>query len=632
MATYTLRYATNLAADPLAHPIPAQLAQGDSDAYVFEAQVFDSRDPQETVLAGTVTGSVIRPDGGTVTFLGEKDETTTEIVTPQGTFDATVCRITLPQAALAYPGRVNITIRLIDGAEETTVLNVSAVVVRTDTGTAIDPGEVVPNLAELLAMIGDCEDATEAAQEAADHAVQYDASQSLTSAQKTQARTNIGVEDALLNRGNLVSLGYTTPGSVSTPGIYTFTSGNLASLTGMPAGWFGGGVLIVYKGGDVIWQNLRSAQFNFFRYGTSATWTSGFTSTAGARENSRTTLGASSAPGTYTFTTGESAGLTDLPSKWPSSGGFLRTYAANGTTYQMVDSLTGSYIRYGTSAAWRDLRPSLWVQYTSGDDGTGSSVVQYIDVYIPRDTGGGFIMWRLAHCRDNDINCNTWRINHVYAEDNGGTLTRLSEKGEWECAVMLSGRPDFSGGLLHGDEQQQAIQAYVDGVPTSISSLKTKCNTFRFTRVSNLYDPNDHTTVIAVHGVEYLFTRDGLTVSQSVDWKVSGTLGNCYLAMLPASKSKFSTYYLDTSIVPTTLPTTQSYELNFPGVHRITEFGSAAYITMERLVYPTGMTGETALIGDNNTSSYHKGYFRVCSGGSVTSDTVWRSTVTYKLT
>ena len=203
MATYTLRYATNLAADPLAHPIPAQLAQGDSDAYVFEAQVFDSRDPQETVLAGTVTGSVIRPDGGTVTFLGEKDETTTEIVTPQGTFDATVCRITLPQAALAYPGRVNITVKLIDGSEETTVLNVSAVVVRTDTGTAIDPGEVVPNLAELLALIEDCEDATEAANDAAEAAstamagaVRFDQAQTIALSAQRQARDNVGAADA----------------------------------------------------------------------------------------------------------------------------------------------------------------------------------------------------------------------------------------------------------------------------------------------------------------------------------------------------------------------------------------------------------------------------------------------------
>lgn len=238
MATYTLRYATNLAADPLAVPIPAQLARGDSDAYVFEAQVYDSRDPQESVLAGTVSCSVVRPDGGTVTFLGEKDETTTEIVTPQGTFDATVCRATLPQAALAYPGRVNIAIRLIDGTEETTVLNVSAVVVRTATDTAIDPGEVVPNLEELLAKIEDCEDATEAANDAAAAAttamagaVRFDQSQTISDG-GTVARSNIGAVSqtdhvSLDNRVNalhgLVNYGYDTDGHLSTTANHPFT-------------------------------------------------------------------------------------------------------------------------------------------------------------------------------------------------------------------------------------------------------------------------------------------------------------------------------------------------------------------------------------------------------------------------
>jgi hypothetical protein len=45
---------------------------------------------------------------------------------------------------------------------------VDGVVRRTTTDTPVDPGSVVPSIAELLALIDDCEEATEAAQDAAD--------------------------------------------------------------------------------------------------------------------------------------------------------------------------------------------------------------------------------------------------------------------------------------------------------------------------------------------------------------------------------------------------------------------------------------------------------------------------------
>ena len=40
---------------------------------------------------------------------------------------------------------------------------------------------------------------------------------------------------------------------------------------------------------------------------------------------------------------------------------------------------------------------------------------------------------------------------------------------------------------------------------------------------------------------------------------------------------------------------------------------------------------EISIIGDNNTSSYHKGYFMVCSSGTVSTGDIWRSCVEYKL-
>ena len=152
--------------------LTGSLYSGDSGANLIGVEVFDSGEPVS--LSGGVYVYVIREDGKTVTVEGERS--------------GNRAWIELPASAYTVIGLVSIVIKV----SETTVGACSTAVYRTTTGTIVDPGSVVPDISELLGVIGDCEDATEAALAAADNAVIYSGSQSLTDAQKLQARTNIG--------------------------------------------------------------------------------------------------------------------------------------------------------------------------------------------------------------------------------------------------------------------------------------------------------------------------------------------------------------------------------------------------------------------------------------------------------
>jgi lysophospholipase L1-like esterase len=112
--------------------------------------VLDGGEP--ATLNGTVTGYVIRADGGTVVVAGA--------------VDGNRAYIDLPESAYAVPGQIQIAIRLVSSEAKTVLGAVSAYVQRTATGTIIDPGHVIPSLDELLAKLDDMDDAIAAAEQA----------------------------------------------------------------------------------------------------------------------------------------------------------------------------------------------------------------------------------------------------------------------------------------------------------------------------------------------------------------------------------------------------------------------------------------------------------------------------------
>ena len=171
------------------------------------------------------------------------------------------------------------------------------------------------------------------------------------------------------------------------------------------------------------------------------------------------------------------------------------------------------------------------------DDTVANNEVERLYVYIP--TKVGYIRVNFCHYISASINANCWLIHPLKAVDDSlNSRFDVTVSGEFECALHITDAPDFMGGSSHGSEVVQNIDFFVDGAKVDADTLTslTSFDVLRIVEVSNLYDPTDEETLAAVHGKEYVFTKDKITINQSVLWKRALSLTNCYLAMLPVSK------------------------------------------------------------------------------------------------
>ena len=253
---------------------------------------------------------------------------------------------------------------------------------------------------------------------------------------------------------------------------------------------------------------------------------------------------------------------------------------------------------------------------------------EYVAVLI------GNIRYEIIHSIVADTFCDCWRILRACSTTSGFAFQhQLTASGEWECAIRLANRDDFSGGYLHGDEQYINIHWFVDGKEIqNIAALGVRgCDELVCIETSNLLDPEDHSTVIARHGKEYIFNKDGLTINQTIEWRVNATLANCFLAMYPAIKAYSDAIYADNAWTKHTLGETDySYEL--ADVEKSVIYGSGCYVDFNIEKYPENLEGgNTFLYTDNGGNNYNKCYYRVCSDGIVTSGTRWKSTTKYKI-
>lgn len=132
--------------------LQGNLFSADNEGNRITVEVTDNGEP--AALEGNVSGYVIRPDGKTVVIIGTLEENRASIV--------------LPASAYVFVGPISAVIKV----GETTVGAFVANVYKTTTDEIIDPGRVIPSLAELLALIADCREATEDAVEATEDAVE----------------------------------------------------------------------------------------------------------------------------------------------------------------------------------------------------------------------------------------------------------------------------------------------------------------------------------------------------------------------------------------------------------------------------------------------------------------------------
>ena len=123
-------------------PVQVQYLNGnvfsqDNFGNLIGVHVFDDGEP--AVLSGTVSGNIIRADGGTVAVTG--------------TLSGNDCYIILPEAAYAIPGPISVIVKLTGGGSTTTLCAIVANVYQTSTDTPIDPGTIMPSIQSLLTEI-----------------------------------------------------------------------------------------------------------------------------------------------------------------------------------------------------------------------------------------------------------------------------------------------------------------------------------------------------------------------------------------------------------------------------------------------------------------------------------------------
>ena len=208
----------------------------------------------------------------------------------------------------------------------------------------------------------------------------------------------------------------------------------------------------------------------------------------------------------------------------------------NGVTGDRILADSGSRIYCYNQ---KTIKKPKFVYSTRSITQTGSQ--QVVDVYIPQETG--YIDYAFARCQSSSASQaegggNTWKIAQIfYVDDEFNRVDYLTTTGETEMAIKIKGRSDLMGGIIHGDEWliDGTFHAYLNEKPVADISAyvsPTEFDELKFLNVSNLYDPNDHSTIVAEHGCEWIFDETGLTLRQSVNFKGAYTMVNSYMPML----------------------------------------------------------------------------------------------------
>jgi hypothetical protein len=254
-----------------------------------------------------------------------------------------------------------------------------------------------------------------------------------------------------------------------------------------------------------------------------------------------------------------------------------------------------------------------------------------VDIYIPQSKG--YILYSLVHTISASINVNIWRMGYTwYCNDNFEKITQLTIDGEWECAVKLDGRDDFSGGYAHGDQILSTIKFFVDGANVDITSFTTltPINNFVCVQSSELFDPANNSNKIADLGCVHIFNNEGLTIKQALKWAISDTLSTCFLAMFPVSKSVSDSFYTNIDYNPRSI----TFGTFSKDINDVTLYKNNGDYTFDFSIpeYVKGLSGEVFLLTDNGGYNYNKCYYQVCNSGTVSINDLWQTMTKYKIT
>ena len=114
------------------------IGEGDNNANRFGVRLFRNGVPEN--VSGSCIGLFIRQDGQTVAI-------------DNGTISGNMAYVTLPQACYVIEGQFCLTIKVVSTNNTITMRIVDGVVSNTTTNEIVDPGTIIPSVAELIAAI-----------------------------------------------------------------------------------------------------------------------------------------------------------------------------------------------------------------------------------------------------------------------------------------------------------------------------------------------------------------------------------------------------------------------------------------------------------------------------------------------
>ena len=265
-----------------------------------------------------------------------------------------------------------------------------------------------------------------------------------------------------------------------------------------------------------------------------------------------------------------------------------------------------------------------------------SSMTECLDVYVPSKEGYvNYVFGRTQNGASVVGGGDVWRLVQVDAVSDALALKfHITQLGETEMAIGIKDRDDFIGGSTHGDEVMDAnsLVFVLDGQTVDVTTLTnlTEFDTLQVFLNSNMYDPADHTTLVGVHGREWLFNADGLYIGQTVEFKADLILTNSYMPMLCVLRGNDTastlqvtdTYIDDGNYIPYDVSvggfTTYPNQLK-TDVREINLFGadSGVRATVKILEQPEGLNKEGVFLY-NGANTYNKIYCCLCGYGSGT--------------
>ena len=143
MAVFTRTFVQDLQGRIETHITDGLVFSADNESNIVNVELYNGTSP--ATLTGNVAVYAIREDGNTVAFAG--------------TLTDNVASAVLPQSCFVAPGPLAVMIQIVSGDVKTTVLRAVFTVVASSSGAIIDPGHVIPDISDIIAMLDDLEEA-----------------------------------------------------------------------------------------------------------------------------------------------------------------------------------------------------------------------------------------------------------------------------------------------------------------------------------------------------------------------------------------------------------------------------------------------------------------------------------------